>query len=88
MKKIYKYKIELLDEQEILIPCYHRILCIKLRSGTPYIWVEVDDESPLQKVKFSLYGTGHSMSQYKTEQYVGTILLDEDKLVYHLYRQL
>lgn len=88
MKKIYKYKIEILDEQEIFIPCYHTILCIKLQSGTPYIWVEVEDDAPLQKVKFKLYGTGHEMSKERPEQYVGTILLNDDKLVYHLYRQL
>lgn len=88
MKTIHKYKIEIVTEQVIELPWFHRILCIKLQNGTPYIWVEVDDDTHKTKVKFHLFGTGHVMPDTSSMNYIGTILLDEDRLVYHLYRQL
>lgn len=42
MKKIYKYRIEVTDDQNIEMPVGAKILTVQTQNGVPCIWAMVD----------------------------------------------
>jgi hypothetical protein len=86
MRTIYKYPVQIEDEQTIEIPLLSKVLTVQIQHGKPYIWVAVDTDSKVVPFKFKLYGTGHPItndSNYST--YIGTFQLCSGDLVFHLY---
>lgn len=60
MKTIYKYPIEITDEQFIDIPRDHEIIRAGLDpAGHVCIWAEIDKSSPTTPVGIYVLGTGH-----------------------------
>lgn len=45
MKKIYKYAIEITDDQDIVMPVGAKILTVQNQNGVPCIWAMVDPNS-------------------------------------------
>lgn len=84
MKTIYKYQLKIADYQEIKMPCYAKILTVKLQNGIPNIWALVDPEtSSLFTRKIRMAGTGHPVED--DAEYIGTILIHSDTLVFHIF---
>ena len=87
-KKIYKYKLQITENQEIEVPIGYQILSLDVQDNMPYIWILID---PLQeekmKLKFSFYTTGQDIdcSNMKYIDYIGTVHLCNSSLVYHCF---
>ena len=87
-KKIYKYKLQITDYQEIEVPIGYQILSLDVQDNMPHIWILID---PLQeekmKLKFSFYATGQDIDcgNMKYIDYIGTVHLCNGSLVYHCF---
>jgi hypothetical protein len=85
MKKVFKYEVPIhgKDEFEIEMPSPSRILSFQVQNGKPFIWAFVDEDMPLRKIKFCIYGTGMDINHGDHVNHIGTIQLEG--LVWHLF---
>ncbi len=89
MKKIYKYELKIVDQQEIRIPFGGEILCAQMQGPVLCIWVLVDPGNSPKSRAFEIFGTGHPMEDplpYKRE-YISTFQLQGGALVFHLFER-
>jgi len=85
MKTVYKYPIQIKDEQWIAIPG-GEILTVGVQRGEPFIWAKVKPSIQSDNRKFRLVGTGHPIDEKETLVYIGTFQLSEyGDLVFHLF---
>jgi len=62
--KIYKYPLNIDDEQEVSMPLGAEILTVQLQHGRPHLWAVVDDEQPnMCARKLVIIGTGNPMPE-------------------------
>jgi hypothetical protein len=58
MKAIYKYRLDITDEQFVSLPKGATILKYGEQRGDLYFWALVDLSNPSELVKFYIKGTG------------------------------
>lgn len=85
MNRIFKYRLEVADEQEIELPSGARILTVQTQQGTPCLWAIVDDEDVASKRRIRVVGTGHPIRNISNLSYVGTFQLMSGNLVFHVF---
>jgi hypothetical protein len=88
MKKIYKYKLETTDVQQIEMPQGAQVLCVQTQDEIPCIWAIVDPNAALKSRTFEIYGTGHDFPKNEwpdRRRYVGTYQLRKGALVFHCF---
>ena len=57
-----------------------------LQYGTPCMWYQADGTAEKREYFIKAIGTGHDWEDtLSMEQYIGTVLLDEDTLVLHYF---
>lgn len=83
MKIIYKYPLQITDEQTIEISRYAKPLCVQVQNGIPCLWAEVDTRFAKEIKTVYSYGTGHTIDRLGI-QYLGTYQI-ENNLVFHVY---
>ena len=85
LKRVYKYPLEITDEQSVSLPCEARPLCVKLQNGKPYLYALVDPSIQHDEVRtVRCAGTGHDIEDgYDT--YLGTILTPNYSFVFHFF---
>lgn len=79
---IYKYPLELIEEQTIIIPQEHKLLCVQMQYGQAKIWALVNNASSSTKLKVFHYGIGHNF-YLGTKEYLGTY--QKDTFVWHIF---
>lgn len=89
MKTIYKYTLNITDEQVIDIPQRGIIRSIQIQGSDIRMWVEVDEDClTVDKIKLKIkcFGTGH---QFDSENlvYLATVV-DNSGMVWHFYQDL
>lgn len=85
MKTIWKYILDIVDDQEFNIPKESKIVHIGEQNGKLCMWVEHEDPSVFDKENirsFGVFGTGERIIN-PYHQYVGTSV--GDSFVWHLY---
>ena len=84
-KSIWKYTLDVTDEQSVVLPSGSRLLTVQVQNEIPTIWAEVDTEA-LDRERYTLrtYGTGHWVDD-DPGVYLGTYQLMEGRLVFHVY---
>ena len=85
--KVWKYQLQIEDKFMIRMPSGAQILRFDIQTGTPVIWVAVDDIEPLVERHFILVGTGHYFDAHDL-LYMGTIQMNEGTLIWHLFEEL
>lgn len=84
MKKIWKYTLEILDEQVISMPRNANILYVENQYGDVKIWVEVDDEEEVYEDRtIYMHGTGHTYEAHN--RYIGSVQIYNGNLVFHIF---
>lgn len=88
-KTIYKYTIPVRDACEVSMPEFAKLLHLDYQ-GDPSnlcVWAEVDPTLATVKRFFYVRGTGHPLGDQieKDGRYVGTVLVKEMGLVWHVY---
>ena len=86
MKTVYKYTIAPDPTQHIDLPNGAEILKVEMQQNIPCIWVLVDvDFTHMERRWFRLVGTGQEFEHDERHQYIGTFLMYEGTLVWHLF---
>lgn len=83
MKIIWKFPIELTDEQRIEIPAGSKILSAQVQNGQICIWAIVDDsEVETEYRPVAIVGTGNKLWCFDWE-FVGTV--QQGDFVWHIF---
>ena len=87
MKKIYKYPIEIQDEQVVLLPTGAKILTVQTQSGKAFLWAMVNPTMHNDMaVTIRIFGTGHTIQDADRLEYIGTIQMCGGALVFHVFK--
>lgn len=83
MKTIYKYPIQITDEQEISMPQGAEVIHAGLDpQGTPCVWAMVDTQNKPEPVSILVYGTGNPMT-YTPDRHVSSFT--QGPFVWHVF---
>ena len=85
MRAIWKFPLEVTDEQRIEMPEAADILCVQVQGGVPCLWAAVIPDAAKVKRTVAVYGTGHPMKTRQADKYVGTFQLQGGALVFHVF---
>lgn len=83
-KTIFKFVLDMTDEQTVELPVGAVPLCVQVQHGAPCLWALVDSTAPKESKSIVIHGTGHSISE-TVGQYLGTFQLDNGYLVFHAF---
>lgn len=86
MRTVYKYPLEITDEQEITAAKGWRPLAVQKQGNDCYLWAEVDDQARLVPHKVYVHGTGHQLDP-NAIHYVGTLQLAGGALIFHVFTE-
>jgi len=82
---IYKYELDIKNNQKIEMPEVHEILCVKSQRGRICLWALVDPTSMPVAKDFCVFGTGHTVSKKLDRKYIGTCMTHNDQCVWHVF---
>jgi len=85
MEQIFKYPIEVTDEQTIKMPEDAQILTVQTQRGAPCIWAKVDESKKMTDCRIRTFGTGHNIPEGFYGKYIGTYQLKDGNLVFHVF---
>ena len=92
MRRIYKYALETSDTQKIRIPKLvegesfkKQVLKIDTQNDTPCIWCLVDVGEEEQEISIRIVGTGNPMPTLSQDDYLGSYMLFDGGLVFHVF---
>ncbi len=86
MKSIWKFPIEITDEQKVFMPRTAKILSVQVQNGTPCVWALVDTEEQKAERTLIIHGTGHPCV-CDASAFVGTLQIAGGSLVFHLFEK-
>jgi len=87
MKTIYKYKLEVIGQQSIVMPLGAETLSIQAQHGEPCLWALVDPDNAPTERSFLIYGTGHIVD-HENLLYIDTFQMIGGDLIWHVFEQL
>lgn len=85
MKTVYKYPLEITDEQTILLPSSAKPLHVATQCGDLHLWALVDTDAPIVPRKFRIHGTGHQIHDADRLSFIGTLMMHDRQLVFHVF---
>lgn len=89
--KIFKYKLEIKDQYDVLMHKDADIIKIDYQGGKPFLWAIVNTELPIIWRRFTVVPTGGDIPihwQYTTK-FVGTVLSPGGgELVWHVFEKI
>lgn len=83
MKTIFKYKLELTDNQILELPYDYQILDIQVQNDFIYLWALVDNSNMRIKMEIFIIGTGNPFPSYANE-HLGTVQMNN--FVWHVFK--
>ena len=81
---IWKYPLEVADEQKIRVPAGARPLCVQVQRGVPCLWMHVDPDCGMVNHRVLCCGTGNP-ADVGTAKYVSTTQHHDGALVFHWF---
>lgn len=79
---IWKYPLQIIDEQIIPMPAGAEILCCQVQRGIVCLWARVDPSAATTERRIHIRGTGHPGA---TGEYIGTFQAENGALVFHVF---
>ena len=83
MKTIFKYAVEITDEQVVKMPKGAHALSAQIQNGQLCVWAMVDTESELVDRTVRIFGTGNPVDLNGMWQFLGTV--QERIFVWHVF---
>lgn len=86
MKKIFKFKLEITDEQILSLPLNSRILSVAEQFGDMVLYAVVDTSEDLKEdYKIIIHGTGHPANDIDNCTFLGTVKMEDGQLMFHVF---
>lgn len=83
--QVWKYPIPTRDTFDLSLPVGARILSVHTQDNQPCLWAHVSPDAPKELREFRTCGTGHDMPDDEAHEFIGTFLIDNGLLVFHLF---
>lgn len=84
MKTIYKFQLEIIDEQIIEVPNNTKFLSAQYQNGVLCLWGIVATEMPKQKTVITIIGTGNQFDYDENKHdYIATV--QQPPFVWHIF---
>lgn len=85
-KTIYKYPLKITDTQYITVPFGGYPISVATQHGEPVVWFMVNTtNSATERYRFVMIGTGNPAGHAEGMDFLGTVLMANDALVWHLF---
>lgn len=84
MRRVFKYGLDMVDEQIIRAPREWHPLSVQLQNGQPMLWALVDDSALEVEHRVFVHGTGHKVNP-SAVAFAGTFQLSDMGLVFHVF---
>lgn len=84
MKTIWKYQLEVTDEQVLQVPHGSEVLCVQIQDDTPCLWIKVPDDREngwRERLTILTFDTGNPLSE--EGDYIGAY--QTKGLVFHVF---
>ena len=87
MYKVFKYLLELADEQIIALPEDAEPLKVMVQNNVPYLWVRLKTtgDCPTVPWTFITHGTGHPIYNSEDLMYIDSYMIENGALVFHVF---
>lgn len=87
---IWKRVLDGVDEQEIEVPAGARMLCAREQNEKICVWFRCNPDPAIARVKRTIViaGTGQAAPEYLDANYLGTAVLYDGSLVFHVFEKL
>lgn len=86
MKTIYKYPLQLVDQQTLTLSLDY-LLDVKEQDGQLCLWAVVDTDLTPREVSIRIVGTGHPFPDSDTCIHINTVVMSYGGLVWHVFEQ-
>lgn len=80
--RIWKYTLQMQDLQTLTIPVGAKLLSLQMQEGKPQLWALVDEASPCEPRRITVYGTGQPIHN-DPGVFIGTFQYGE--YVFHVF---
>lgn len=87
MTTIWKFPLEVTDEQDVSMPGGSVILCAQTQSDIPCLWAMVDSEQDMESRHIVIFGTGQPIPKGLTVNYIGTFQRFGGQLIFHVFER-
>jgi hypothetical protein len=89
MKTIWKFPLEMVEEQTISMPSGTQILCVQTQRELICLWGVIENHNANdEKRVIRIIGTGHLIPTYEKLTYLGTVQLTFGNLVFHVFEKV
>jgi len=85
--RIWKYPLEVADQQNLKLPTGAKILTVQAQDGNPCLWALVDETLPKFRFEIhaiAIYGTGTPIPD-EPGDYIATFQIMGGELVFHAF---
>lgn len=82
--EIWKFPLRVVPHQAINAP-KAKFLHVAVQCGQPCIWAEVIPETEAEITDIFIYGTGQPLLEQDRGNYLGTFMMGDGRLVWHVY---
>ncbi len=89
MTTIYKYPLDLTEEQQVPMPSGAEVLTVQDQGGSLVLWAKVDPSARLIGRRIFCHGTGHTMQPKPSGfemRYIATVQ-QRSGLVWHFFEE-
>lgn len=84
---IYKYELEITDEQIIRLPFNAELLTVQMQGDKCCLWALVDPRNESNERTIRIYGTGQPIPNEIRLKYISTFQIPHLGLVFHAFEK-
>lgn len=85
MRAVYKYPLEVVDEQHVKMPMGAQLLSVQDQNGNLCLWALVDTACALVQRKIRIVGTGNPVVTPGPGCFISTVQQRNGALVWHVF---
>lgn len=83
--KVFKQVLDITGMQTIKLPIGFKILSLANQNENLCLWYLCDPEMENEEIEIFIFGTGHEVGNF-TGQFLGTVLMHNNQLVWHVFK--
>ena len=89
-KRIYKYPLNAIGSQQVMIPKGAEILTIQNQAEIACLWALVDTDQAPELRTIEIFGTGQKVPMVAAyeRKYISTFQIDGGKFVFHAFERI
>ena len=88
MKAIWKFPLQLVDIQDVVMPKGAEILTVQVQKDDLCMWAAVDPREDTIANTIFIHGTGHQIEDFEKKKYISTFQIAEGDLIFHVFELL